>query len=695
MTPEAVGAELSANFRKHGFEVVHIPLTLANCDEIAFDPHWIAQLRATGSAYFSGGNQANIIGALCPGGVETPMLAALRGLLQDDGLIAGSSAGAAMMSCDAILGGTSVEAAVYGVVADSGQPGLALGAGLGFFPYGLVDQHFIKRGRIGRMMVALLHTGQSQGFGIDENTAMFIENHLLSVIGEYGMMLVDASAARRDAESGRIEGYYVSYLDNGDRYDLLNRRPILHDSKKPVQPSRISYHAAGNMNRGIFGAYAFREVLFRLAEADTEDYFADSGTAYDHDAETVVEVALARVAELSSVYRAFDEEACSYSYSVLQFELSLSTAQASEDARHAWLQQHDPYLLRELAVFAQTSRIIALGGNLSAQDEALLAYLKNTVKGPVGIVAAAAAAADSRKATLEYAAILGGIGLSTLDLNIINDNSLYQSQSEELQAVIAQTSSFLFLPGSQERLVDTLQYRGENSRVLKALLRAYQQGASLISIGAASSVLAPAMITCGSSYEALQYGEATDNTYRGLELEAGLGLFSHGIIDHALGERKRLGRLIVACVCERQRFGFGLLEGAGLVEQAQSGKLESIGAAGMVVVDLGAAQVRNDEDAFLVDGLKLIFIRPGESFDCETGLAARGNGLLEAGQGAVDLPVLLKELMEHYQRNERGSDAALEMTVIDSAEDGAEVTLRVSLERTRMIKKPERVEAVN
>ena len=108
-----------------------------------------------GSVYFTGGDQAKILAALAPGGVRDPALTAIRAALDAGGLLAGSSAGAAMMSQPMILGGTSLEALVHGVTENPKEPGLLIGTGLGFFPFGMVDQHFIKRGRLGRLVVAM------------------------------------------------------------------------------------------------------------------------------------------------------------------------------------------------------------------------------------------------------------------------------------------------------------------------------------------------------------------------------------------------------------------------------------------------------------------------------------------------------------------------------------------------------------
>ena len=70
---------------------------------------WSREVGAFGSVYFTGGDQSKIVAALAPGGVETPLLGAIRAAQAAGGLVAGSSAGAAMMSQPMILGGTSIE----------------------------------------------------------------------------------------------------------------------------------------------------------------------------------------------------------------------------------------------------------------------------------------------------------------------------------------------------------------------------------------------------------------------------------------------------------------------------------------------------------------------------------------------------------------------------------------------------------
>ena len=200
--PEEVGAETVEVFRAHGFDAVLAGVHGAGAAEAAQDEAIADLVEDYGSVYFTGGDQALITGALAPGGRESRVLKAIRKAQRNGALAAGSSAGAAIMSDVMISGGTSLEAATYGVVDDPDQPGMLLEPGLGFFPWGMVDQHFNKRGRFGRLVVGMQASGATRGFGIDENTALFVEGNIARVIGEYGAFVLHLEEAKSIAATG-------------------------------------------------------------------------------------------------------------------------------------------------------------------------------------------------------------------------------------------------------------------------------------------------------------------------------------------------------------------------------------------------------------------------------------------------------------------------------------------------------------
>lgn len=201
----------------------------------AADPDEIARIETADAIWFTGGDQARIVDALVQDdGSDTPMLAAMRARLDAGAVIGGTSAGAAMMSPVMIARGETLPALLEPVtVLDPGQPApeterLVLSAGLGFFPYGLTDQHFGERARLGRLAraSAMAPDGLRFGFGVDENTALVVdlETHTLAVLGEGAVTVIDAREAALETVAGaaRIEGLLVHVLDAGDRLDLAS-----------------------------------------------------------------------------------------------------------------------------------------------------------------------------------------------------------------------------------------------------------------------------------------------------------------------------------------------------------------------------------------------------------------------------------------------------------------------------------------
>ncbi len=181
----------------------------------------VAKIDAADAIWISGGDQLRIVETLLEeDGTPTPMLTAIRQRLDAGAVIGGTSAGAAIMSDPMVARGTSIAALLNDDGA--GEP-LQLSPGLGFFAYGLVDQHFDANARLGRMAVALadLDPEHRIGFGVDEDTALIVAQggDSLAVAGSGNVTVVDGRGATWEvSESGvTIRGLIVSVLSPGDR----------------------------------------------------------------------------------------------------------------------------------------------------------------------------------------------------------------------------------------------------------------------------------------------------------------------------------------------------------------------------------------------------------------------------------------------------------------------------------------------
>lgn len=151
----------------------------------ASSPGEIAKIMAADAIWFTGGDQLRTYRLLVNAdGSDTPMLAAIRARLSEGAVVAGTSAGAAIMGSFMIVCGTPDIAATGQLsrnpadcdVPDEQPVPLVIGKGLGFLKGAVIDQHFSQRNRWIRLLRATACAGGDvrQGFGIDEDSAILI-----------------------------------------------------------------------------------------------------------------------------------------------------------------------------------------------------------------------------------------------------------------------------------------------------------------------------------------------------------------------------------------------------------------------------------------------------------------------------------------------------------------------------------------
>jgi cyanophycinase len=171
----------------------------------AWDPERAAEVANAAGFWFTGGDQMRITQSMLgPDGEESPLLQQIRARLAAGAVVGGSSAGAAVMSRDMIAGGVSFTALLeplagaYSDSEDQDSGRLFVTPGLGFLPDGIVDQHFDRKARLGRLVRAMAATAQARGYGVDEDTALLV--HLgedrARALGRGSVTLLDASQAR-------------------------------------------------------------------------------------------------------------------------------------------------------------------------------------------------------------------------------------------------------------------------------------------------------------------------------------------------------------------------------------------------------------------------------------------------------------------------------------------------------------------
>ncbi|WP_372627750.1 cyanophycinase [Arsukibacterium sp.] len=195
------------------------------------------------AVWFLGGDQLNITATLAPDGQKSVLLEAIWALYQRGGVIGGTSAGAAMMSDVMIAAGDSWGALTEGTtdsyngMQDQENGPLMLVKGLGFFPHAIIDQHFDRKARFGRLILAteLNKAAFPMGFGIDENTALVYTaaNHSVQVIGAGAVTAIDVSNARRvtNPHGFHIENVRISVMQGGDQYNFDTQQFVANPLK--------------------------------------------------------------------------------------------------------------------------------------------------------------------------------------------------------------------------------------------------------------------------------------------------------------------------------------------------------------------------------------------------------------------------------------------------------------------------------
>lgn len=162
------------------FNVESLTILSANSAQEANSETFLESLRSATGVWLGGGTQV----FLAERYVDTQAERELFLLLGRGGVVGGTSAGASIMTRTMIV---------------DGRHDAVLGRGLGLLPDAVIDQHFLKRNRLARLLGVLRQHPDLIGFGIDERTALefHVLNHSLSVVGDSYVMAVVAGSHDR------------------------------------------------------------------------------------------------------------------------------------------------------------------------------------------------------------------------------------------------------------------------------------------------------------------------------------------------------------------------------------------------------------------------------------------------------------------------------------------------------------------
>lgn len=181
--PDTVGVEQGDQFLGYGaksVEVMMLTETDKTSEEIA------EKIRNAGGIWFSGGDQNRLMEYLGDG----ILIEAIHEAYRNGAVISGTSAGAAVMSRVMITGDESSpdEDRSFATIH---QDNIVTTAGIGLVTNMIIDQHFVRRSRMNRLISALLDHPEEYAAGIDEATALWVKpNGEYEVLGESQVILM-------------------------------------------------------------------------------------------------------------------------------------------------------------------------------------------------------------------------------------------------------------------------------------------------------------------------------------------------------------------------------------------------------------------------------------------------------------------------------------------------------------------------
>jgi cyanophycinase len=234
MIPYEVGENYLNAFGKAGCTNVGVMHIRTRQD--AMNEKYIERIRQCDAVMFTGGNQLRL--SATDGGTEFLTILKRR-YKEENFLVAGTSAGAMAMSNTMIYEGNAAKSHLKGEV--------KITTGLGFIDSIIIDSHFEKRGRFGRLVQAVVTNPGCIGIGLGEDTGMLItEGNKMEAFGSGLVVIIDGHdilhsniADIPDGNPISIENLKVHFCEKGNGYLIKERKFIPEASEGAVVKKQV------------------------------------------------------------------------------------------------------------------------------------------------------------------------------------------------------------------------------------------------------------------------------------------------------------------------------------------------------------------------------------------------------------------------------------------------------------------------
>jgi cyanophycinase len=203
----------------HSADVLYLPDRAT-----AASPEVVELLDDVTGIFLTGGNQQRLASIVA----GTPVARKVRARNRDGAVVAGTSAGASILSSHMVA---------YGASGPSPRLRMAqMTAGFSLVQGVIIDQHFRQRDRFGRLLALVAGSPELLGIGVDEDTAALFTGDTLEVLGRHSVTIVDGTNIESDIHRVKghggitVSGAIVHVLTAGNRFDLIERRLIPDES---------------------------------------------------------------------------------------------------------------------------------------------------------------------------------------------------------------------------------------------------------------------------------------------------------------------------------------------------------------------------------------------------------------------------------------------------------------------------------
>ena len=169
--------------------------------------------------YISGGDQRRFMEVVN----ETAIEDAIANAYQQGAMIAGTSAGAAVMSQMMITGDEKKHPEYQSTFSSMEFENIIIDEGLGLLDNDIIiDQHFVERSRYNRLLTAIIEFPEKTGIGISESTAILVSGDSAEVVGQSQVIKFSNPEGNQKVVNGLLgaENLNLSVYLPGDKFKL-------------------------------------------------------------------------------------------------------------------------------------------------------------------------------------------------------------------------------------------------------------------------------------------------------------------------------------------------------------------------------------------------------------------------------------------------------------------------------------------